>query len=261
MVQQRLGYSERLACRAIGQSRSSQRYRAWVAPQDSSLIRRMEEIKQQNPRWGYRRVAAVMRSEGWSVSDKRLYRIYRSDGCHVEQPIRKRKAAKKPVKKVAASRENEVWACDTTTDHDERGRPLVWLAAIDEFSRHCRVLSVHRNVQGSTLVNEFDMAFRSHALPSRLRCDNNRLWHSSIWRKWLAKSSTSIRFIERGCPWQNGHIESFFGRLRNELLQSTEFTTLNDARTQAAIWLSYYNSERPHGSLGMVPPDTFVHEQ
>ena len=220
----------------------------------------MEELNQRFPSWGYRRIAETMRNEGWEVSDKKLYRLYRQEGLRFTKEARKRTSLRREAgTTLVASRPNQIWACDTTNDEDERGRRLVWLAAIDEFTRQCRVLNVHREMSGKVLVEEFSQAFECFGAPSNIRCDNAAVWRASRWRIWLTQSGCQARFIDRGKPWQNGHVESFFGRLKQEVLQSTEFTQLVDARTHAASWLDFYNTERPHSSLGMLPPDQYSH--
>lgn len=171
------------------------------------------------------------------------------------QPQRKRYVPQSQSYKAIGP--DDVWACDITADEDENGRRLEWFAAVDEFTRECVLLDVSRVWHSPQIVASLDAVVKRFRAPATLRTDNNTLWRSATVREWLTGKGIGPRMIRRGSPWENGHIESFFGRLRNELLVRVEFTSVRDAQFQASRWREEYNLVRPHGALGYVPPASF----
>ena len=242
-----------MACRALGQNRSSQRYRAEQPPAAISVIQRIDEIKQEHPTWGYRRITNRMQLEGWTVSYKRIRRLYQAVGLHA---IRRHKQRRRTNKGFAcrATAPGEIWACDWTIDEDSRGRALFWIAVIDEFSRQCVGMTVVRQVTGPAIVETLAKAVADHGLPTWIRCDNDELWQNHCVRRWRAEQRVGSMFIRRKSPWENGVIESFFAQLRSELLDRVEFTCLVDARAVTGQWQHEYNHLRAMPVLGYRTP-------
>lgn len=187
-----------------------------------------------------------MRREGWQVSDKRVCRLYSKEGlANWFQLSNRRRVSMRATRVVEAQSVNHVWACDTMTDQDERGREIIWLAAVDEYSRVCRLLTVDRAESCQPNTTAFANALKEFGPPQFLRIDNNRLWKSNQLRRLLANSHVRIKLTTRGCPWENGFVESFFGKLRNEFTNRVEFTSIEDAREQGRLWWDYYNNDAP----------------
>lgn len=216
-------------------------------------MQRVDEVKQQHPAWGHRRVARYLQQEGWSVSHKRVCRLYRAAGLHKVGCRRNRRKGKKGRRRLANA-PAEIWACDWTTDEDGRGRPLVWIAIVDEFTRECVDMVVVRSATGISIVDLLEKRVRCNGCPKWIRADNDRLWQSRHVMRWRAEQRIGVLFIRRQNPWENGVIESFFAQLTNELLHRVEFTCLIDAQVATARWLEEYNHLRPMAVLGYRTP-------
>ena len=217
------GVSERRACRVLGQPRSTQRRVPVARADEGRLVERMLELARAHPRFGYRRVAALLRREGWRVNRKRVYRLWRQQGLKVPQRRRKKRRLGHSGNGCARRRprrRDDVWAWDFIHDRTEDGRPLKWLSVVDEYTRECVVLEVRRSLTAAAVVE--------------------------------------VLYIAPGSPWENGYAESFHSRLRDELLNAELFTSLAEARLLAAEWQEAYNHERPHSALGYQTPAEFA---
>lgn len=261
MLRDRLGVSERWACRVCGQNRSTQRHRSRVAPDDAALRGRLREISAEKPRWGYRRAHARLLEEGWSVNKKRVQRLWRSEGLRV--PRRKRKRARlgdnSDGRRLRAERPDHVWALDFQSDETADGRQIRLLNVVDEFYREALASEVARSItaEDTVAVLERIVAGRGTA-PEHIRCDNGPELIAHALREWCRQSSVATAYIEPGSPWQNPFIESFNGRARDEVLDVELFGTLAEARVILADWIDSYNTEHPHSALGMLAPARFA---
>lgn len=261
MLQQRLGLSERRACRIAGQHRSTQRHEPQVALDDAALRRRLREISKLKKRWGYRRAHARLLEEGWSVNKKRVQRLWREEGLRV--PQRKRKRARlgdnADGKELRAERPDHVWALDFQADETADGRQLRVLNVIDEFTREALGSEVARSITAEDTVATLERltALRGTA-PEHIRCDNGPELIAHTLRDWCRLGVTATAYIEPGSPWQNPYIESFNGRTRDEVLDVELFHSLAEAKVILADWLTAYNTEHPHSALGMLPPARFA---
>lgn len=211
----------------------------------------------QHPRYGYRRVWALLRREGWRVNRKRVYRLWRRQGLKV--PRRQRKARRlghsgNGCVRRRAEYPDHVWAWDFVHDRTADGQPLKWLSVVDEFTRECLILEVRRGLTAAAVVRLLtDLAARRD-VPRHIRSDNGPEFIARAIREWLAGAKVEALYIEPGSPWENGYAESFNGKLRDELLEREEFASLLEARVLAAAWRREYNEVRPHSSLGYRTP-------
>jgi putative transposase len=261
MVCDRLGVSERWACRVVGQHRSTQRYEPIRAEDDQALRSRLREISAERPRWGYRRAHHRLIEEGWAVNRKRVQRLWREEGLRVPQRKRKRRRLGEstvPAQRLRAERPNQVWAFDFQFDQTADGRTLKLLNIVDEFTREALAMLVCRNIDSELVMATLDGLAAERTAPEHLRMDNGPEMTAGALREWCRLSGTGTAYIEPGSPWQNPFVESFHSRVRDELLDVEEFSCLAEAKVLIADWREDYNLRRPHSSLGMRAPATFA---
>jgi putative transposase len=257
----KLGMSERRACRVLNQPRSSQRRQAKRRDDEPALVKRMLELVRERPRFGYRRIAALLRQEGFRASETRMLRLWRQEGLKVPRKQRKRRALGSGAASVLArpaEAPNDVWCWDFTFDRTMAGSPLKWLSIVDEFTRECLCLKCARSVTSEDAIDALAELFAMRGAPKCLRSDNGPEFVAHAMRKWLAQIGVETLYVEPGSPWQNGYAESFHSRCRDEFLGAEEFESLAAARKLTAAWREDYNHRRPHGSLGYVAPAAFA---
>jgi len=261
MLRDRLGVSERWACRVVGQHRSTQRREPTRAGDDAALRAALRQIAADRPRWGYRRAHHELGRQGWSVNRKRVQRLWREEGLRVVRRPRKRpRAGDGPcARDVVAGAPDEVWALDFQHDQTADGRALRLVNVVDEFTREALVMGCARSISADETVAALEVlvAARGRA-PAHLRCDNGPELTSHALRDWCRFSSTKTAFIEPGAPWQNAFVESFHSRVRDELLNIEQFACLAEARVVIDDWREDYNTRRPHSALGMRTPSAFA---
>ena len=260
-MQQQCGASERRACEVLGQPRATQRYVPQEREEERRLVARMHALVREHPRYGYRRIWALLRAEGWEVNRKRVHRLWRREGLKVPQKQRKKRrlgTSENGCARKRAERVNQVWAWDFIHDRTADGRPLKWLSIVDEHTRECLALVVARSITAETALDVLAELFRTRGVPEHLRSDNGPEFIAKAMRQWLARVGVSTLYIEPGAPWENGYAESFHSRLRDELLDREEFTSLAEAQALAARWREEYNHRRPHSSLGYQTPAAFA---
>lgn len=252
-----LEVSERRACRVLGQSRTTQRYEPKVSDDEAALTTRIEELASAYGRYGYRRVTALLRAEGWRVNHKRVERIWRAEGLRVprRQPKRKRLWLNDGACiRLRPEHRDHVWTYDFVFDRTTDGRPLKLLTMLDEYTRECLALEVSRHFTNEELQRVLGRLFVHRGIPRYVRSDNGPEFTAIAVREWLERVGVQTLFIEPGSPWENGYIESFNGKLRDELLNGELFTSLQEARVVIEAWRREYNQVRPHSSLGYRPP-------
>lgn len=206
-------------------------------------------------------ITRLLRREGWRINFKRVYRIWRQEGLKV--PIKKRKKRRLGnrdggVTRRRAAYPNHVWSIDFLFDRTLNGRALKILTMVDEFTRECIALEVHRNFKSSNVIDVISEVIAVRGVPSFIRSDNGPEFISEELREFLAKIDVGTSFIEPGSPWENGYVESFNSRLRDECLACEVFTTLAEAKWLVGQWRNVYNHRRPHGSLDGMPPAEFA---
>jgi transposase InsO family protein len=241
----------------LGQARSTQRRKPVVRGDEDALTRRIVELAAAYGRYGYRRVAALLRREGWRVNHKRVERIWRQEGLKV--PHRQRKRGRIWLSDGSCVRHraeyvNHVWSYDFVHDRTRDGRPLRFLTLVDEYSRECLALQVSRRLKALDVLECLSDLFLSRGVPEFIRSDNGPEFVATALREWLGRLSVRPLFIEPGSPWENGYIESFNGKFRDEFLSVELFESVLEARVLTERWRRHYNEERPHSSLGYRPP-------
>jgi len=253
----RFGVSERRACKVLTQARATQRYRIKPPDDEGKLTEAIINLASQYGRYGYRRVTALLRNEGWLVNHKRVERIWRQEGLKVpgKQPKRGRLWLNDgSCVRLRAEHRDHVWSYDFVHDRTADGRPIRILTLIDEYTRECLSLSVARKLNSHNVLDELSCLFLTRGIPKHIRSDNGPEFTAKAVREWLELVGVNTLFIEPGSPWENGYIESFNGKLRDELLNGEIFTTLFEAKVLIEDWRQHYNQIRPHSSLGYRPP-------
>jgi len=261
MLRDRLDVSERWACRVVGQHRSTQRYEPTAAPDDQALRAALREIACERPRWGYRRAHARPVGVGWCVNRKRVQRIWREEGLRV--PARRRKRQRLGdstvrAERLRAERPGHVWAIDFQFDQAFNGRAIKLLNVVDEFTREALAMHAAHNITAEDTVRILEQLARERGAPGHVRCDNGPELTAHALRDWCRLSRTGTAFIEPGAPWQNPFVESFNGKVRDELLDVEQFSCLVEAQVVISDWREDYNTQRPHSALGMQTPAAFA---
>lgn len=252
-----LGVSERFACRALGQHRSTQQKAPRGSGDEAALTADVVELARRYGRYGYRRVAALLRDAGWAVNHKRVERIWRREGLKVprRQPERGRLwLADGSCVRLRPERTNHVWAYDFVEDRTGDGRKFRMLCVVDEFTREALAIRVARKLSSVDVIDVLADLFIARGVPAHIRSDQGPEFVAEAVRGWIAGVGAATAYIERGSPWENGYVESFNARLRDELLDGEVFHTLAEARVLIERWRRHYNTERPHSSLGYQPP-------
>jgi putative transposase len=256
-VQVRFDVSERRACRVVGQHRSTQRREPVRRDDEAALTAAIVELASEYGRYGYRRIAALLRAQGWPVNVKRVWRIWRREGLKVpsKQPKRGRLWLNDgSCIRLRPSWPNHVWAYDFVQDRTHDGRTIRMLTVIDEFTRECLAIEVARRLRHDDVLQVLAELFTRHGPPDHIRSDNGSEFTAIAVREWLPRLGVKTLYIEPGSPWENGYNESFNGKLRDELLNGEIFYTLQEAKILIERWRQHYNTIRPHSSLGYRPP-------
>jgi transposase InsO family protein len=256
--------SERRACRALGVPRSSQRYVGAERGRDEALSLRIRALARENPRYGYRRIKALLVREGWSVNLKRVHRLWRREGLKVPRIRRKRRRlgqGENGCTRRKAERPNHVWSYDFLHDQTADGRGLKLLPVVDEFTRECLTIEVERHLTAREVVSTLEYLFEVRGEPEFIRSDNGPEFVAEAVRVWLARRGSKALYIAPGSPWENAYSETFNGRLRDELLDREEFETLKEAKVIVEDHRLGYNHRRPHSSLGYRTPAEFAAAQ
>ena len=256
-LQAELGISERRACAVAGQHRSTQRKRPRGRDDEEALTHAIIRLASQYGRYGYRRITALLRTEGWHVNAKRVQRIWRREGLKVPQKQPKR--GRLWLNDGSCSRllpcwPNHVWSYDFVMDRTHDGRKFRMLTVIDEFTRRGMAVVVERRLNSDNVLHCLTELFAQHGPPDHIRSDNGSEFTAHAVRDWLGRIGVKTLYIEPGSPWENGYNESFNSKLRDEILNTEIFSTLKEAKVLIERWRHHYNTIRPHSSLGYRPP-------
>ena len=249
--------SERRACKVLGQSRSTQRRVHHISSDEPRLVRRMVQLASGYGRYGYRKVTALLREEGWRVNHKRIERLWRQEGLKLPQKQPKRRRLwlnDGSCVRLRPAHKDHVWSYDFVADRTSDGRAFRMLTLIDEHTRECLAIDAARRLRSEDVLERLSDLFVRRGVPKYIRSDNGPEFTAKKVREWLARIGVKTLFIEPGSPWENGYVESFNGRLRDELLAREQFDTLLEAKVLIERWRRHYNTVRPHGSLGYRPP-------
>ena len=256
-VVEELGVSERRACRVLGQYRSTQRKVPQTPDDEVALTADMIELARQYGRYGYRRITKMLRTVGWSVNKKRVERLWRREGLKVptKQPKRGRLWLNDgSCIRLRAERPDHVWSYDFVADRTHNGKAYRMLCIIDEFTREALAIRVARRLNSTDVIEALCDLFIVRGIPAHIRSDNGPEFIAAALREWIAAVGAKTAYIEPGSPWENGYVESFNGKLRDELLNGEIFYTLAEAKIVIEQWRRHYNTVRPHSSLGYKPP-------
>jgi putative transposase len=256
-VVRELGVSERRACTVLGQHRSTQRKAPRGAEDEAALTTDIVELAKRYGRYGYRRITALLRDAGWSVNRKRVERIWRREGLKVPQRQPKRGRlwlADGSCVRLRPERANHVWAYDFVEDRTRDGRKFRMLCVVDEFTREALALRVARKLSSSDVIDTLADLFIARGAPAYIRSDQGPEFVAEAVKGWIEGVGAKTAYIEKASPWENGYVESFNGKLRDELLAREQFDTLLEAKVLIERWRREYNTRRPHSSLGYRPP-------
>lgn len=243
----------------VGIPRSTVRY-CRRSRDDAVLVERLQELAQQRPRFGYRRLHALLRREGVVVNHKRVYRLYRAAGLTVPRRKRKRVAVRRGQHVRVGAVPNEHWSLDFMSDTLSNGRRLRTLSVIDTCTREALAIAVDTSLPSAAVTRLLDWVIQTRQRPQQIMLDNGPELTSIWFDQWADRNGIELDYIDPGKPVQNAVMESFNGRFRDECLNSHWFTSLEDARRTIEAWRIDYNRERPHSSLGYRTPEEVHHE-
>jgi putative transposase len=251
------GHSERRACVLAGLARSTCRYKR-RRRDPAELTTRLRQLASERPRFGYRRLHALLRREGHGVNRKLVYRLYRAEGLAVRRRRRRKLRVSRPEPTAALERPNQRWSMDFVHDYLTDGRRLRTLNIVDAYTRECLAIEVDTSLPAARVVRVLDKLVWEHGLPESFRVDNGPEFISTTLDRWAFQHGVALQFIQPGKPSQNAHVESFNGRFRDECLAQAHFPTLARARAEIELWRVDYDTQRPHSALGYATPKMFA---
>jgi putative transposase len=235
----------------------SLRYKHHRDPQEALRVR-LRELAGSRVRYGYRRLTVLLKREGWPVNAKRVYRLYTEEGLIVRTQKRKQRAQRQRIAQGSAARPNQRWSMDFVAQRLADGRWIRVLTVVDQFSRECLTLFTDTSLSGDKVAAALDLIVAQRGVPQSITVDNGTEFSSKAMDLWAYKNGVHLAFIRPGRPVENGYIESFNGKLRDECLNVEAFFTLADARHKLALWRQDYNHHRPHSSLADRTPAEFA---
>lgn len=247
------------ACRALGLARSSYYRNSTMSTESRSFQKEIVRLSQDHPRYGYRRVTALLRREGHEINVKRVQRVRRKEGLQVSRKQRKlRRLGLSTAERQRATRANHVWSWDFVEDQTENGTRFRVLTLIDEHTRECLTTHVAWSIRAVDVITVVEAAMARYGVPTHLRSDNGPEFIAYAIQDWLREKKVKTIYITPGSPWENAYIESFHAKLRDECLERETFGSLLEAQVVIEQWRLYYNAERPHSSLGYQTPSEFA---
>jgi len=257
-ISQKLAVSERRACKVLEQARATQRRNLSPLSDEKQLTDDIIALATKYGRYGYRKITALLNNEyGWRVNHKRVERIWRKEGLKVpkKQPKRKRLWLNDgSCIRLRSEYKDHVWSYDFMIDRTANGRAFKILNIIDEYTRECLAVLVARKIKAQDVIDTLFNLFIFRGIPRHIRSDNGPEFTAKSIRKWLSRLGVKTLYIEPGSPWENGYIESFNGKMRDELLNREIFTTLEEAKVLIEQWRKEYNQVRPHSARNNRPP-------
>jgi transposase InsO family protein len=256
-VQGALGASERRACRTLGQPRSTQRRTRRVRDDEATLTEAIADLAGEYGRYGDLRITAMLRTRGWHVNAKRVQRIWRREGLKV--PRRQPKRGRLWLNDGSCIRlrpcwSGHVWAYDFVQDRTHDGRTFRMLCVVDEFTREALAIKVDRKLGSAQVIETLADLMLERGVPEHIRSDNGPEFVAQAVRDWITAVGSKTAYIEPGSPWENGYVESFNSKLRDELLNGEIFYSLREAQILIEAWRQHYNTVRPHSALRWTPP-------
>jgi putative transposase len=247
------------ACRALGLARSSYYRNSAMSIESRNVQKQIVGLSQDHPRYGYRRVTALIRRGGQKINAKRVQRVRRKEGLQVSRRQRKlRRLGLSTAERQRASKAHHVWSWDFVEDQTENGTRFRVLTLIDEYTRQCLAVHVDWSIRAVDVITVVEAAMARYGVPTHLRSDNGPEFIAYAIQDWLKGKHVKTIYITPGSPWENAYIESFHDKLRDECLNREIFGSLWEARVVIEQWRLYYNMERPHSSLGYQTPMEFA---
>jgi putative transposase len=256
-VRQAHQLSENRACGLIGITRWSNRYRTRKDPQ-TALRLRLRELAGSRVRYGYRRLTVLLRRQGWIVNTKRVYRLYRQEGLQVRSPKRVKRARQARVALPAATRPNQRWSMDFVSNRLADGRWFRILTVVDQYTRECLCVHAERSQTGKKVAEQLSRIVARQGAPESITSDNGAEFVGKAMEAWSHQNNVQLAFIRPGKPVENGFVESFNGRLRDECLNTEVFFDITDARVKLEQWRADFNHSRPHSALCDRTPAEFA---
>jgi transposase InsO family protein len=249
------------ACEALHLAKSTY-YRKAVANRSARrLERRIKALSRKHATYGYRFITELLRIEGWQVNRKRVQRVRRKEELQVVRKTRKsRRVQGSGGQRVRAARPNEVWSYDFIHDRLENGVGLKMLTVLDEYTRECLGILVERSITATAVVGFLEVLMLQRGPPAHVRSDNGPEFVAEVLKGWMATAGVKANYIEPGSPWENGHVESFHGKLRGGCLNREVFGNLLEAKVLVEGWRRQYNDQRPHSALGYKTPRAFARQ-
>jgi putative transposase len=260
VLQERFGVSERRACEVVGQHRSTQRKsRRPRSGEEDKLRRRLRAIARRHPRWGWKMTHRLLLRQGWVINRKRTRRLWREEGLRrPAHGCKRRRVRRDQPERLVATRPNQVWALDFQFDETADGRRLKLLNVVDEHTREALAMRVGRTCDADAVVATIEGLVARRGAPAHLPMDNGPELVAWALRDWCRRAGTGTVYIEPGSPWQTPWVESFNGRVRDELLNVEEFGSLTEAQVLVEAWRIEYNTYRPHSALGGLTPAEYA---
>ncbi len=247
------------ACRALRLARSSFYRPCLLSPKRGRVRREVMQLSEKHPRYGYRRITALLRRQGWAINPKCVQRLRRSEGLQVRRRQRRlRRLGLWRSERLRASCPREVWSWDFVEDQTENGTRFRILTLLDEHTRECLAVHAAWSIRAVDAITVIEAAIQRYGAPQHLRSDNGAEFIAYAIQDWLKERQIKTLYIKPGSPWENGHIESFHDKLRGEFLNRELFGTLAEARVLLESWRVEYNQDRPHSSLGYLTPQEFA---
>jgi len=247
------------ACRALGLARSSFYLASTVSQESRTLRKQIKGLSQKHPRYGYRRITALLRREGHEVNGKRVQRVRRQEGLQVSKKQRRlRRVGQSTAERQRAAHRGHVWSWDFVEDQTERGTRFRVLTLLDEYTRECLAVHVAWSIRAVDVITVVEAAMERFGVPEHLRSDNGPEFIAYAIQDWLKDKGVKTIYITPGSPWENAYIESFHDKLRDECLNRELFGSLLEAQVIIEGWRLEYNGLRPHSSLGYQTPDEFA---
>ena len=255
------GLSQRRACQLVELDRSSARYKRWPRADEAATVALVREYAHEQPMYGYRIIAAMLRHDGYGINRKRVYRIWRQEGLQLpRRRIIKRRYGDSSGALQRAARPNEVWTYDFLEARTERGGKLRMLTVLDEYTRECLTIHVNRSISSRQVIKVLEWLFLVRGRPDNLRSDNGPEFIAYAIQEWLSDRHCQTLYIKPGSPWENPFIESFNGTFRADCLNRWVFADGREAQEIIEQWRLEYNHRRPHSSLGYLTPIQFAQQ-
>lgn len=250
------------ACRALGLARSSFYLVSRKSPSNQKLNQKIVQLSEKHPRYGYRRITALLRRRGRKINPKRVQRVRREAGLQVRKRQRRtRRLGPTNTQRQRAERRNQVWSWDLIHDQTAHGRTLRILTLIDEYTKQALAIQVGYSIRALDAIAVLEAATERYGAPEHVRSDNGPEFIAQAIQNWLADQQIQTLYIQPGSPWQQAYIESFHDKLRDECLNREIFHSLAEARIILEQWRVEYNQHRPHSALGYLSPDQFSAQQ